>query len=127
MKVLLVDDDPDLIVLATYLLENLGGFEVVSSEGGYGVIDLALEERPDVILMDYLMPDPNGAALARRLAVEPGALNIPLVFLTAKDGVAEQRRLLDLGARGVLVKPFDPKTLASDVKRLLEASPRNKE
>jgi len=120
MKVLLVDDDPDLIVLATHLLEHLGGFEVVSSEGGYGVIDLALEERPDAVLMDYLMPAPNGAELTRRLALEPGTRNIPVIFLTAKDGVDEQHRLLALGARGVLIKPFDPKTLASDVKRLLK-------
>ena len=122
MKVLLVDDDPDLIVLATYVLENLGGFEVVSSEGGYEVIDLAYRERPDVILMDFMMPHPDGAELARRLRLDPQLSDIPLIFLTAKEKAADQRHLIDLGACGVLVKPFEPESLAFEVKRLLADS-----
>lgn len=119
MKALLVDDDPDLVILASHVLEHLGGFGVTSSAGGDEVIELARREQPDVILMDYLMPEPDGAELARRLFADELTAGIPLIFLTAKEGREERRRLLDLGAKGVLVKPFEPESLAAEVKRLL--------
>lgn len=122
MKLLLVDDDPDLVLLASYVLEHLGGFEVTSCEGGAEAVELACDVQPDVILMDVLMPDPDGVELARRLFTDPRTAGIPLIFLTAKESSAERRRLLELGARGVVTKPFDPETLAEDVQRLLSIS-----
>lgn len=119
MKVLLVDDDPDLVILASHVLENLGGFAVTSCAGGYQVIELARRERPDVILMDFLMPDPDGAELARLLRADERTADIPLIFLTAKESREERERLLGLGALGVLIKPFDPEGLPREVERLL--------
>lgn len=123
MKVLLVDDDPDLRVLATFALEQVGGHEVVTSEGGPGVVELARRERPDVILMDFLMPEVDGAELVRRLRAEPELASTPVVFLTGKEGEAEVDRLRGLGARGVITKPFDPAALPGRIERLLGGGP----
>ncbi len=123
MKVLLVDDDPDLQILACFALEKLGGFEVATSDGGAEVIDLARRERPDVILMDVLMPELDGPELVARLRAEPDLAPTPVIFLTGKEGEAEVERLVALGARGVITKPFDPAALPAEVERLLAASP----
>ncbi len=119
MKVLLVDDDPDLRILASYALEKVGGFEVLTSDGGAGVVDLARRERPDVILMDVLMPELDGPELVERLRATPDLAATPVIFLTGKEGEAEVERLAALGTRGVITKPFDPAALPGEVERLL--------
>ena len=89
MKALLVDDDPDLLILASYALEKVGGFEVVTSAGGAEVVDLARRERPDVILMDVQMPDVDGPELVARLRRAPELAAAPIIFLTGEEGEAE--------------------------------------
>ena len=121
MKVLLVDDDPDLQLLASFALEKVGGFEVASCDGGVEVIDLARRERPDVILMDVLMPELDGPELVARLRAVPELAATPVIFLTGKEGEAEVERLVALGARGVITKPFDPVAPPAEVERLLAA------
>jgi CheY-like chemotaxis protein len=118
MKALLVDDDPDLVILASYALEQLGGFQVVTSPGGAEVVDLARRERPEVVLMDVLMPELDGPELLRRLRRDPELAELPVIFLTGKTGRAEHERLLGLGARGVITKPIDPLAFAGEVRRL---------
>ena len=122
MKALLVDDDPDLLILASYALEKVGGFEVVTSAGGAEVVDLARRERPDVILMDVQMPDVDGPELVARLRRAPDLAATPVIFLTGEEGGAETDRLLALGARGVLTKPFEPAALSGAVERLLASA-----
>ena len=122
MKVLLVDDDPDLLILASYALEKVGGFEVVTSAGGAEVVDLARRERPDAILMDVLMPEIDGPELVARLRRAPELAATPVIFLTGEESEAATERLLALGARGVLTKPFEPAALPRAVERLLATS-----
>lgn len=121
-KLLLVDDDPDLRILASHVLEKLGGFKVLSSAGGWAAVELARRELPDVILMDVLMPPPDGVELAARLAADRRTAELDLIFLTGESSRSEHRRLLALGARGVIVKPFDPERLHLEVERLLYSS-----
>lgn len=124
MKILLIDDDPDVLVLASHALETLGGHTVVTSRGGLGAVETARRERPDAILLDVWMPELDGPDLARRLRAEDELRGVPLVFLTGHQDGAERRRLLALGARGVLAKPFDPETLSTALEDLLATSPR---
>ena len=120
MKVLLVDDEVDIRRIAALSLSGVGGMEVVQASGGSEGIRKAREDRPDVILLDMMMPGLDGLATFRTLRSDPETSAIPVVFLTAKAMSAEVDRLRALGARGVLIKPFDPMALPRLLRELLE-------
>lgn len=120
MTVLLVDDDPASRLVASMALEDVGGFEVIESETGNDGLEQAARTHPDVILLDLVMPDLDGQEVFRRLQFNEATKQIPVIFFTAKSDPADVRRLLGLGAKGVIVKPFDPMTLAEEVQRILD-------
>lgn len=119
MKVLIIDDDDDVRCVAEMSLGLIGGMVVISASGGPEGFDLALSEHPDFILLDLMMPIIDGAATLESLQADERTSSIPVVFLTARGQDAETARLLRLGARGVLHKPFDPLTLASEITAIL--------
>lgn len=121
MKVLIVDDEDDIRRIALLSLVGVGGMEVVEASGGPEGIRRAREDRPDVILLDMMMPGMDGLATFRALRGAPETSGIPVVFLTAKAMTAEVDRLKALGARGVLIKPFDPMALPGLLRRLVDA------
>ena len=122
MKVLLIDDEEDVRRIASLSLRKVGRMEVVEATGGEEGIEAALRERPDVILLDVLMPRLDGPATLSRLKASASAVaSVPVVFLTGGASPREAEALLALGAAGVLAKPFDPMTLPA---RLLEALAR---
>ena len=121
MKVLLVDDEADIRRIASLSLSGVGGMEVAQADGGSEGIRKAREDRPDVILLDLMMPGLDGLATLRALRDDPETAQIPVVFLTAKAIFSEVERLKTLGARGVLIKPFDPMALPRLLRELLEA------
>ncbi len=118
-KLLLIDDEPDIREVATLALETMGVFEVITAESGAIGIERAASERPDAILLDYMMPGLDGPSTFERLRGAPRTREIPVIFLTAKVQPADRRRLADLGACGVLAKPFDPLSLSDQVAALL--------
>lgn len=120
MKVLLVDDEDDIRAIARLSLSRVGKMEVVEARGGEDGLRLAAGERPDAILLDVMMPGMDGARVLEALRENPATASIPVVFLTAKAMPSETTRLLALGARGVLTKPFDPMTLPDALLRLLK-------
>ena len=119
MKLLVVDDDPALLMVAALALEDAGGFEVLQACGGVEAIEMARAHRPDAILIDLVMPDLDGPAVLARLRAAPETASIPVIFHTAKDAPLEGRRLVALGAKGVIAKPFDPRALAAEILRIL--------
>ena len=121
MKVLLVDDEADIRRIASLSLSGVGGMEVAQADGGSEGIRKAREDRPDVILLDLMMPGLDGLATFRTLRGDPETSQIPVVFLTANAMSSEVERLKGLGARGVLIKPFDPMALPRLLRELLEA------
>lgn len=123
MKVLIIDDEEDVRSVANLSLTRVGGMTVVEAAGGEEGLALARAERPDFILLDLMMPGMDGAATLRALQSDPRTSDIPVVFLTAKAMASEVRRLRDLGAKGVVVKPFNPMTLAAEVRAVLDHSP----
>jgi CheY-like chemotaxis protein len=119
MKVLLIDDEPDIRRVARLGLTRVGGMEVVEASSGAEGLVKAREERPDAVLLDVMMPGLDGPSTLARLREDPATAGVPVVFLTAKAMAAEVDRLKALGAAGVLTKPFDPMTLARDLRAAL--------
>jgi two-component system OmpR family response regulator len=122
VKVLIIDDEEDIRRIARLSLAAVGGMEVCEAGSGALAVSRARSERPDVVLLDMMMPGMDGISTFRALQNEPETADIPVVFLTAKALSAEVDRFKDLGARGVLVKPFDPMTLPRMLRELLDES-----
>ncbi len=118
MKVLVIDDDEDVRYVAQVSLGRVGGMTVFVASTGEEGLALARNERPDFILLDVMMPGMDGAATFQALRAEPETAAIPIVFLTAKAAASDVRRLEDLGAKAVILKPFDPMTLAATLRSL---------
>ena len=115
MKVLIIDDEPDIRRIARLGLTRVGKMDVVEAASGAEGVIKAKEERPDAVLLDVMMPGLDGPSTLARLREDPATAGIPVVFLTAKAIAAELDRLKALGAAGVLTKPFDPMTLAREL------------
>ena len=121
MKVLLAEDEPDVQLIARLSLKK-AGFTVATVGNGLEVLQRVVEEQPDAILLDWMMPDMDGYETCRRLKADPATASIPVIFLTARVQEAEVARALALGAVGCIGKPFDALTLGKQVMELLEAS-----
>ena len=120
MKVLIVDDDADIRTVAGKCLQRIGLMEVIEASSGAEGVRKAQVEHPDVILLDIMMPTMDGPATLALLRSDPVTANVPVIFLTAKVFGTEIERLMKLGAAGVLIKPFDPRTLSDDVRTLVK-------
>ena len=118
MKILIIDDDADIRSIARLSLSRLGGMDVIEAASGGEGVRRAREETPDVILLDMMMPTMDGVDTLAALRAQPATALTPVIFLTARAG-EEAERLRALGAAGVLIKPFDPRTLAQDVRALV--------
>ncbi|HSX56709.1 MAG TPA: response regulator [Sphingomonas sp.] len=119
-RILYIDDEADIREVAQMALELDPVFEVRScASGAEGVVEAAAW-RPDLILLDVMMPGMDGPTTFARLAEQPETAGIPVVFITARTQSSEVAGFRDLGARGVLAKPFDPMTLADQVRGLLD-------
>lgn len=120
MKILIIDDEEDIRDIARFALGQIGKMNVVEAETGDQGIQMAATERPDVILMDVLMPGMDGPAALAELRKNPATAEIPIIFLTARSAKSEIDHLKSIGADGVLNKPFDPITLADEVEAVLK-------
>jgi CheY-like chemotaxis protein len=118
MKLLLVDDEPDIRAIATLALERIGGHSVTGAGSAAEAVVAAQAETPDVVLLDVMMPDVDGPATLQRLRPVLGQ-DVPVIFLTAKAQPADVARLTALGAVGVLAKPFDPMTISDQVAAII--------
>ena len=119
-KVLLAEDDEDIQKVARMSLQFQAQWEVVVVSNGQECLDKVRTERPDLILLDAMMPRVDGYEACRRLKADPATRHIPVIFLTAKAQESGIRKGLALGAVGYLVKPFDPMRLAAQVRQILE-------
>ncbi|MES2898534.1 MAG: response regulator [Pseudomonadota bacterium] len=117
-NVLYVEDDQDIQMVAQMALEIVGGLSLRACSSGREAIDAAASYRPDLILLDVMMPDMDGPATLLELRKLPNTAATPVVFMTAKVQAAEVSHYRALGAVGVIAKPFDPMTLAEQVRQL---------
>ena len=114
-RILIIDDEDDIREVATLALETVGDFEVITADCGQAGLVSAHQLRPDLILLDMMMPGIDGPATFLRLQDSEDTRSIPVVFLTAKVQSGDRRKLSELGALGIIAKPFDPMRLADDV------------
>ena len=121
MKVLVIDDEEDVRFVAQLSLGRVGGMSVIEAASGAEGVARARSEQPDFILLDMMMPGMDGADTLRALRADAATAGIPVVFLTAKATASEVERLHSLGARGVVLKPFNPMTLAEEIRTILGA------
>jgi CheY-like chemotaxis protein len=115
--ILIIDDEEDIREVAALTLEATAGWEIITaSSGADGILAAANATcRPHAILMDVMMPGMDGPTTFRQMQQNPAISNIPVLLLTAKVQGVDQRRFAGLGVAGVLFKPFDPLTLASQI------------
>ena len=118
-RVLVVDDDQLLREVAQTALELVGGWEVLTAQSGPQAHQQALAEHPDAILLDVMMPGVDGPSTVAALRADPATRDIPIIFLTAKMPSEDHEEWRSLRLAGVIPKPFDPMTLASDMAALL--------
>ena len=115
----MVDDDELLREVAQTALELVGGWEVLTAQSGPQAHQQALAEHPDAILLDVMMPGVDGPSTVAALRADPATRDIPIIFLTAKMPSENQEEWRPLRLAGVIPKPFDPMTLATDMAALL--------
>lgn len=118
---LLAEDDPDIQLVARTALRR-AGFDVSLAANGAEALARVAEQRPDVVLLDWMMPQVDGLEACLRLKTNPVTQDIPVIFLTARSQEAEIKRGLQLGAIGYITKPFDALDLGRQVRELLAAA-----
>ena len=118
-RVLIIDDEAPIRLLCRVNLEA-EGMDVLEAADGVTGLDLARTERPDVVLLDVMMPGLDGWAVAQELIEDVETDVIPIVFLTARAEFRDRARGLDIGGVDYITKPFNPVELAPLVRRLLE-------
>jgi CheY-like chemotaxis protein len=114
-RILIIDDEDDIREVAALSLETVAGWDVITANSGVQGLARAIEQQPDAILLDVMMPGMDGPTTFRELRKNPATARIPVVLLTAKVQSNDQRRFADLGVEAVLLKPFDPLTLATQI------------
>lgn len=120
IRILCVDDDPDIRTIAAMALGLDPGLEVIPAPSGPAAIErLRLSPRPDAVLLDVMMPGMGGPAVLAEIRAIEGCAALPVIFMTARARQADIDAYRALGATGVIVKPFDPLHLAADVRALI--------
>jgi len=121
-KLLVIDDESDIREVASLSLQLTEGWTVMTANGVPAGTALALSMEPDAILLDVMMPDMDGPSTFRALQQQRATKSIPVIFLTAKVQAADREKFMQLGARGIIPKPFDPLTLGQQIKDVLSWS-----
>jgi CheY-like chemotaxis protein len=119
LRVLCADDEDDIRTILRVALSLDGELDVQFVASGAEALAHARTETFDAIVLDGMMPGLDGYETCRRLKADPATASVPVVFLTAKSQREETRRALALGAVACLTKPFDPLTIAGELRRAL--------
>lgn len=119
-KVLIVDDSPAQVFKMKNLIESRG-HQAISAKNGDEALDIAREERPDVILMDVVMPGMSGFQTTRKLSKDLATCRIPVIFVSTKDGEADRVWGMRQGATAYITKPVNPDTLLTAISNAVAA------
>src|ERR1700728_3952586 len=114
-KIVLIEDDADLYSLIQYNLDK-EGFTVVGSQTGKGALELCRRERPELIILDIMLPDSDGLDICKGIRAHPELAPIPVIFLTARASETDRIVGLELGANDYIVKPFFVRELIARIK-----------
>lgn len=117
-RILYVEDDQDIQAIAMMVLETISGFTLEPCSSGAEALQKAVAFKPDLVLLDVMMPGMDGPETLKGLRAFPELATTPVVFMTAKVQPQEVEDYLNLGAIGVIAKPFDPMTLAQELRAI---------
>ncbi len=121
-KIILIEDDSDLFAMLKYNLEK-EGFVFAGIQTGRGAVELCRRERPDLILLDIMLPDSDGLDICKGIRAHADLAHIPVIFLTARASEADRIVGLELGANDYVVKPFFIRELIARIKIQFRAQP----
>lgn len=121
MKLLYVEDEADIRTVASLALED-EGFDIVFCDSGEQALEQLNSFHPDVILLDVMMPGMDGPTTLAQLRLKSELRNTPVIFLTARVQANEIQEFIALGAIAVIPKPFDPMTLADQIRDTLKVA-----
>jgi DNA-binding response OmpR family regulator len=116
-KILVVDDEPSLRLLVVGTLQA-SGYQLFKAENGYEALDIARREKPDLVLLDVVMPEMDGFEVCRRLKADPATTDAVVVMLSVLGQEADRKKGLEAGADAYLTKPFSPAALLDKVKEI---------
>ena len=117
-KILLVDDEPDFVFLVSTRLE-INGYSVITAQDGEEALKKTKEEKPDLIILDLGLPAGGGFHVLENLKLSVNTSDIPVLVLTAREGLDLEERAKMMGSIAYFHKPFDPQTLLSKIKEIL--------
>lgn len=118
-RILIIDDEQTIQTVVQFGIKMAAGWEVLTAGSGPEGIQTAQVEKPDVILLDVMMPEMDGIATLKELQAHAETEHIPIILLTAKAQTAEKRQFNDLGVRGIIIKPFNSLHLPEQIARIL--------
>ena len=120
-KILVVEDEPHIIKLISFILKS-SGYDVIEAEIGAVGLKKAKTEKPELIVLDVMMPKMDGFEVAKKLKADPATRNIPILMLSSKAQFEDKMKGIDSGATDYITKPFDKQELLEKVREVLEES-----
>ena len=117
-KVLVVEDNETNLYLVRFIIEK-SGFEVIEARDGITAVELAVKEKPDLIIMDIQLPDIDGLEVVKRIRASEADGRIPIVALTSYAMPGDRERLIAAGCTGYISKPIDVKTFIEEIEKYL--------
>lgn len=117
-KVLIVDDEPNILKLVTFILKS-NGYDTIEASSGIECLEKAETEKPDIIILDVMMPEMDGFEAAKKVKSNPITRHIPILMLSSKAQFEDKMTGIDSGAMDYITKPFDKQELLEKVKTCL--------
>jgi DNA-binding response OmpR family regulator len=121
-KILIADDEPNIVISLEYLMKR-EGYEVVIARDGQEAIDAIVRERPQLVLLDVMMPKKTGFEVCQEVRASESVRDTPILMLTAKGRETDVAKGLGVGATAYMTKPFSTKDIAQKVRELLGLAP----
>lgn len=118
-KILVADDEPDFVELISMRLE-VNGFDVVAAKDGQEAIDKTKSDKPDLLILDLMMPKVDGFEVCRMLKFDDNFKDLPIIVLSALDQQQDREKAIEAGADEYFIKPFDLSLLLTKIKELTE-------
>ncbi len=121
-RVLVVEDNEDNMELITFILES-NNYHTIRAETGYKGVDLALQERPDFILLDIQLPDIMGTEVLKMIRASEIGDSIPIIAVTSYAMAGDREKLLESGCDGYIEKPIDPLAVMNQIREVIGEAP----
>jgi len=120
-RILIIDDEPHMARLASYVLQT-AGYDVLTAEDGRDGLEKLAQFKPDLVVCDITMPEMDGFEVVRTLRADPRWRHLPVIMLTARGQEQDVQRAQEVGANSYLTKPFSSRQLLGEVQRYLNGS-----